>query len=114
MVAEISASSRASSPATVSTSPASAVGSSMVRSRPAEKLGPAPRTTTTRVSSGSEAPSSASARHMAGVWALRTSGRFSVMEATGPACWWSRPTAARDSGVMGPESRSQASDTRSA
>ena len=79
--AEASSSLSASSPSTVP-SPALA-GSSIARSRPAEKVSPSPVTTTTRTSSGSEAPSSPSASHMAGVCALRTSGRSRVIVATG-------------------------------
>ena len=58
------------------------LGSSIARSSPAEKVAPAPVTTTTRTSSGICSPSPASASHMAGVCALRTSGRLRVMVAT--------------------------------
>ena len=55
------------------------------RSRPAENGGPSPDTTTTRTSGDSAVPNSASARHIAGVCALRTSGRSSTTRATGPS-----------------------------
>ena len=84
MVADICSSSIASSPATVSC-PSPPPGASIARSSPAEKDRPSPRTTTTRTSSAISAPSSASARHMVGVWALRTSGRSRVIVATAPA-----------------------------
>jgi hypothetical protein len=45
---------------------------------PAQKLGPAPRTTTTRTLPGICSPMLARPRHMLGVIALRRSGRRSV------------------------------------
>ena len=71
--------------------------SSIDRSSPAENVSPSPVTTTTRTSSGIVSPISASASHMAGVCALRTSGRSSVTVATGPSTSKRRPTADRDS-----------------
>ncbi len=85
MVSATSWSDNASSPATVSVPWPPPRGSSIERSRPAEKVSPAPVTTTTRTSSGMASPSCASARHIAGVCALRTSGRSRVIVATGPA-----------------------------
>ena len=84
MVLLIVSSSRESS-ATTDSSPSVRVGSSMARSRPALKVGPAPRTTTTRTVSGICSPIVASARHIAGVCALRTSGRSRVTVATVPS-----------------------------
>jgi len=84
MVAEISSSLRASIPTTESGSSPAREGSSIARSRPAEKLCPSPRRRTTRTSSDTSAPIAASARHMRGVCALRTSGRDRVTVATAP------------------------------
>ena len=50
-----------------------------------------PRSTTTRTSSGISSPIAASARHIAGVWALRTSGRSRVTVATAPSTSYRRP-----------------------
>ena len=99
MVAETSSSERRSSPATDS-SPEVLVGSSMARSRPAEKDCPSPLTTTTRTSSGSPAPRSASARHIVGVWALRTSGRLNVIVATAPSTSYLSPACTSFSASM--------------
>src|SRR5215475_4738556 len=65
----------------------------MRRSMPAQKLGPAPRMTTTRTLSGIWAPTRASPRHMLGVIALRRSGRFRVTVATSFSIARSRPAA---------------------
>src|SRR5271166_665044 len=66
-------------PATVSPSVAS---SSIDRSSPAEKLGPSARMTRTRTSAGIARASAASARHIAGVCALRRAGLHSTISAT--------------------------------
>ena len=84
MAADASSSDIASSPATVSTPSPAPEGSSIARSSPAENVCPLPRTTTTRTSSATCSPIAASARHIAGVWALRTSGRSRVTTATSP------------------------------
>src|SRR5580704_6604702 len=65
------------------------------RSIPAQKEGPAPRTTTTRTSSGIAAPIRARPRHMLGVIALRRSGRDSVTVATLPETLKSSPASVR-------------------
>src|ERR1700761_6173644 len=52
---------------------------------PAEKDGPSPRSTTTRVVPGSASPIAASPCHRDGDIALRRSGRFSVIVATAPS-----------------------------
>ncbi len=98
IVALIAASSCERRPATVSAP--LVLGSSIDRSRPAENAGPSPRTTTTRTSSGSPAPIVASARHIAGVWLLRESGRSRVTVAVAPSTSRRRPTAASSSGLM--------------
>ncbi len=97
-----SSSSGSASSETMDSAPSPApVGSSIARSRPAEKLCPAPRTSTTRTSSGISRPTAASARHMVGVCALRTSGRSSVIVATAPSTEYWSPAAVSSSGVMG-------------
>src|ERR1700759_4486527 len=52
---------------------------------PAEKDGPSPRSTTTRVVPGNVSPIAASPCHRDGDIALRRSGRFSVIVATAPS-----------------------------
>ena len=56
------------------------------RSKPAENDGPSPRTTTTRTERSSSSPMTRSASHVAGVCALRFSGRFIQTVFTGPLC----------------------------
>ena len=103
MVADISSSESASRPSSDSLPPLSGpepVGLSMARSSPAEKLCPEPLTRTTRTSSGISRPIAASARHIVGVWALRTSGRCRVIVATAPSTSYRSPAASSSSGVM--------------
>src|SRR5215472_3548872 len=76
-------------------SPGTPSALNMRRSMPAQKDGPAPRTTTTRTSSGIDAPMRARPRHMLGVIALRRSGRESVTVATLPEMLSSSPALAR-------------------
>ncbi len=68
------------------------------RSIPAQKDGPAPRTMTTRTSGGIAAPTRASPCHMAGVIALRRSGRASVTVATAPVMLSSSPVPVSSAG----------------
>ena len=99
-------------------------GRASPRSRPAEKVSPCapspPRRGRRRAALRRCSPS---ACHIAGVWALRTSGRSSVTVATGPATSKRRPTAASVFGSHAAQvllasnprrARPQASDTRSA
>src|SRR3954454_13596070 len=68
--------------------PPSTPGSALnrLRSSPAENERPEPRTTTTRTSSASEAPTCASVDQVVGVWALSWSGRSRVTVRTAPSC----------------------------
>src|SRR5580693_3832888 len=76
-------------------SPGTPSALNMRRSIPAQNDGPRPRRTTTRTSSGSDAPMAARPCHMLGVIALRRSGRASVTVATLPDTLSSSPALVR-------------------
>src|SRR5580704_6869826 len=76
-------------------SPGTPSALNMRRSMPAQKDGPAPRTTTTRTSGGMAAPIRARPCHMLGVIALRRSGRARVTVATAPDTLKSSPASVR-------------------
>src|SRR4051794_31476764 len=67
-----------------------------LRSRPAEKARPAPRTTTTRTSSSTVPETSRSASQVSGVWALSCSARSRVPVRPAP----SRSARTRPSGLV--------------
>ncbi|CAB5020081.1 unannotated protein [freshwater metagenome] len=86
--------------ATRDCSPGTPSGVNMRRSSPAENVGPSLRSTTARTEGGSQRPTSASAVHMVGVCAFRTSGLARVTMTRAPS-WLTRiPPASNRSDVI--------------